>query len=118
MTEYVVIYEQAEDGAWGAYLPDLPGGVALGATREEVSAGIREASAPTPRICESGGWTSQSPTTHPTSSPPDFNSVASMSFGRWRAGHTLPRDGHRARLPTTPHHDAQLSTARGRQQSC
>jgi predicted RNase H-like HicB family nuclease len=43
MSEYVVIYEQAEDGGWGAYLPDLPGVVAVGATREEVSAGIQEA---------------------------------------------------------------------------
>lgn len=43
MSEYVVIYEQAEDGAWGAYLPDLPGVVALGGTREEVAEGIREA---------------------------------------------------------------------------
>lgn len=36
MTEYVAIYEQAEDGGWGAYLPDLPGVIGLGATREEV----------------------------------------------------------------------------------
>ena len=43
MTEYVVIYEQAEDGGWGAYLPDLPGVVALGATRDEVAARIKEA---------------------------------------------------------------------------
>ncbi|WP_249020590.1 type II toxin-antitoxin system HicB family antitoxin [Conexibacter sp. S30A1] len=43
MSEYVVIYEQAEDGEWGAYLPDVPGVVALGATREEVAAGIEEA---------------------------------------------------------------------------
>ena len=43
MSEYVVIYEQAEDGGWGAYLPDVPGVVALGTTREEVSAGIEEA---------------------------------------------------------------------------
>jgi predicted RNase H-like HicB family nuclease len=43
MSEYVVIYEQAEDGAWGAYLPDLPGVVALGITRDEVAEGIREA---------------------------------------------------------------------------
>lgn len=43
MSEYVVIFEQAEDGAWGAYLPDLPGVVALGATREEVSVRIHEA---------------------------------------------------------------------------
>ncbi len=43
MSDYVVIYEQAEDGAWGAYLPDLPGVVALGATREEVGGRIEEA---------------------------------------------------------------------------
>ena len=43
MSEYVVIYEQAEDGGWGAYLPDLPGVVALGATRSEVVERIQEA---------------------------------------------------------------------------
>ncbi len=43
MSEYVVIYEQGEDGAWGAYLPDLPGVVALGTTRAEVATRIREA---------------------------------------------------------------------------
>ena len=43
MSEYVVIYEQAEDGGWGAYLPDLPGVVALGASREQVAARIQEA---------------------------------------------------------------------------
>ena len=43
MSEYVVIYEQAEDGGWGAYLPDLPGVYGLGRTREEVEARIREA---------------------------------------------------------------------------
>ena len=32
MSEYAVIYEQAEEG-WGAYLPDLPGVVALGDSR-------------------------------------------------------------------------------------
>jgi len=43
MSEYVVVYERAEDGGWGAYLPDLPGVVALGTTREEVTGRIREA---------------------------------------------------------------------------
>jgi predicted RNase H-like HicB family nuclease len=43
MSDYVVIYEQAEDGAWGAYFPDLPGVVALGATRSEVGERIQEA---------------------------------------------------------------------------
>lgn len=43
MSEYVVIYEQSEDGGWGAYIPDLPGVVALGATRDAVAERIREA---------------------------------------------------------------------------
>ena len=43
MSEYVVIYEQAEDGGWGAYIPDVPGVVALGATRSEVVERIQEA---------------------------------------------------------------------------
>lgn len=43
MSEYVVIYEQADDGGWGAYMPDLPGVVALGATRSEVAERMREA---------------------------------------------------------------------------
>jgi predicted RNase H-like HicB family nuclease len=43
LNEYLVIFERAEDGGWGAYLPDLPGVVALGTTRDEVSARIKEA---------------------------------------------------------------------------
>ncbi len=43
MSEYVVIYEQGQDGGWGAYLPDLPGVVALGDTHEEARERIREA---------------------------------------------------------------------------
>jgi predicted RNase H-like HicB family nuclease len=43
MNEYLVIYERAEDGGWGAYLPDLPGVVAIGSTRDEVAELIREA---------------------------------------------------------------------------
>jgi len=43
MTEYVVLYEQAENGDWGAYLPDLPGVVAGGGSREEVERLIKEA---------------------------------------------------------------------------
>ncbi len=42
MSEYLVVYEQAEDGAWGAYLPDLPGVVAGGESREEVERLIKE----------------------------------------------------------------------------
>jgi predicted RNase H-like HicB family nuclease len=43
MNEYVVIYEQGDDGGWGAYLPDLPGVVALGSTRTEVAERVKEA---------------------------------------------------------------------------
>jgi len=43
VNDYVVIYEEGEDGAWGAYLPDLPGVVAIGATRSEVAERIQEA---------------------------------------------------------------------------
>ena len=43
MSEYVVIFEQADDGGWGAYLPDLPGVAALGKTRDEVAARIQQA---------------------------------------------------------------------------
>ncbi|MEI7521655.1 MAG: type II toxin-antitoxin system HicB family antitoxin [Miltoncostaeaceae bacterium] len=43
MTEYLVVYETAEDGAWGAWLPDIDGVVALGKTRDEVESRMREA---------------------------------------------------------------------------
>lgn len=43
MSEYAVIYERADDGRWGAYLPDLPGVVALGKSRAEAAEGIRRA---------------------------------------------------------------------------
>lgn len=43
MRQYVVIYEQAEDGAWGAYVPDIDGVVALGETRPEVEKLMAEA---------------------------------------------------------------------------
>ena len=43
MKDYLVVYEQAEDGAWGAHSPDVEGVFALGRTREEVQARIAEA---------------------------------------------------------------------------
>lgn len=39
---YAIVIEQAE-GNYSAYVPDLPGCVATGATRAEVEAQIREA---------------------------------------------------------------------------
>jgi predicted RNase H-like HicB family nuclease len=40
--EYVVIYEPTDTG-WSAYLPDLPGCVSTGASREEIELNIRAA---------------------------------------------------------------------------
>ncbi len=39
---YMVIVEKGKDG-YGAYVPDLPGCIAAGATRDETLAMIREA---------------------------------------------------------------------------
>jgi predicted RNase H-like HicB family nuclease len=43
MKDYLVIYEQAEDGAWGAHSPDIEGVFALGATRAAAESRIAEA---------------------------------------------------------------------------
>jgi predicted RNase H-like HicB family nuclease len=43
MTEYLVVYEMGECGEWGAHVPDLPGCVAVGATKAEVERLMREA---------------------------------------------------------------------------
>lgn len=40
--QYTVIYEKG-DSTWGAYVPDLPGVIAAGDSREEVESLIREA---------------------------------------------------------------------------
>ena len=40
--EYTVIYEPGERN-WSAYVPDLPGCIATGKTREDAEARIREA---------------------------------------------------------------------------
>lgn len=40
--KYTVIYEKG-DSTWGAYVPDLPGVIAAGDSREEVEQLIREA---------------------------------------------------------------------------
>jgi len=42
MKKYLVIYERAGSN-WSAYVPDLPGCVAAGDTREETSRLIRDA---------------------------------------------------------------------------
>jgi predicted RNase H-like HicB family nuclease len=43
MRRYLVLFEQGEDGSWGAYSPDVEGVYALGETREETEALMREA---------------------------------------------------------------------------
>ncbi|MGH7815324.1 MAG: type II toxin-antitoxin system HicB family antitoxin [Candidatus Binataceae bacterium] len=43
MKRYLVIYERAADGGWGAYVPDLPGCFTLGDTQAEAERHIREA---------------------------------------------------------------------------
>jgi predicted RNase H-like HicB family nuclease len=40
---YVIVIEQAADGGYGAWAPDLPGCVALGDTVEETEQEMREA---------------------------------------------------------------------------
>ena len=42
MTRYMVVIERGES-SWGAHVPDLPGCVAVGETRDEVISLIREA---------------------------------------------------------------------------
>jgi hypothetical protein len=47
LKDYLIIYEHAEDGAWGAHSPDVDGVFALGQARREVES--RMAEAPTAR---------------------------------------------------------------------
>lgn len=42
MTRYMVVIERGES-SWGAHVPDLPGCIAVGETRDEVVRFIREA---------------------------------------------------------------------------
>jgi predicted RNase H-like HicB family nuclease len=43
VNQYLVIYECAEDGAWGAHSPDVDGVFALGTSREEAEDRMGEA---------------------------------------------------------------------------
>ena len=42
MHDYLVIFEPANDGGWGAYAPDLPGLGVVGDSREDAEQLIRE----------------------------------------------------------------------------
>jgi predicted RNase H-like HicB family nuclease len=41
--QYTAIIEQSEDGSFGVYVPDLPGCISCGDTREEAIQSIQEA---------------------------------------------------------------------------
>ena len=41
MAKYTAVFEQAEDGIWGGYFPDLSGLLVNGATLEEVRENAR-----------------------------------------------------------------------------
>jgi predicted RNase H-like HicB family nuclease len=43
VNDYLVIYEQAEDGGWGAHAPDLKSVFAFGTTRDECESRMRGA---------------------------------------------------------------------------
>lgn len=43
MTDYLAILEQAKDGTWSAYVPDLPGCTSAGDTRDEAARNVRDA---------------------------------------------------------------------------
>ena len=42
MIRYAIVIEKAADGGYGTYVPDLPGCVGMGATREEAIENIIE----------------------------------------------------------------------------
>jgi predicted RNase H-like HicB family nuclease len=64
MNDYLVIYEQAEDGAWGAHSPDVEGVFALGETRDEAESRIAEALAAHLAYLRDSGQPVPEPHTH------------------------------------------------------
>ena len=85
MSTYVVmIFEQAEDGGWGAYLPDLPGVVALGTTQAEASARIQEALSAYADDLRERGLKLPSLTTPPALSPPESPQRTGSAFTNTR----------------------------------
>src|SRR5438128_2480971 len=48
--DYAVVIERADDGSYSAYVPDLPGCVACGDTRDEVAISIEQAGAGGPHL--------------------------------------------------------------------
>lgn len=64
MTKYLVIYTQGDDGAWGAYSPDLEGVFALGRTRPEVEERMHEAVAAWLELLAEEGKAAPEPRNH------------------------------------------------------
>jgi len=56
MKQSLVIYEQADDGGWGAHSPDVEGVFALGRTREEAELRMGEALAEHLAHLRESGW--------------------------------------------------------------
>ena len=59
---YAVVYEPSDTG-WGAYVPDLPGCVAVGTTIEETRRLIREAIALYLEVSHESGYAVSAPVT-------------------------------------------------------
>lgn len=87
MSEYVVIYESGE-GSWGAFLPHLPGVIALGGSRDETEERAREA------VVGALEWDREHPGALPETSPavpPHVDAALERcADGTWRA--TLSAD--------------------------
>jgi hypothetical protein len=64
MKDYLVIYEQADDGAWGAHSPDVEGVVALGETEKRQRLAWQRPWRRTSRTCGSPAGPSPEPRTH------------------------------------------------------
>lgn len=64
MKDYLVIYEQADEGGWGAHSPDVEGVFALGETREEAETRMAEALAAHLAYLRESGRPIPEPRTH------------------------------------------------------
>lgn len=62
-TTYAAVFEQANDGSWSGYAPDLPV-IASGETREEAEAQMREAIALYIDEMKASGFPIPPPTAH------------------------------------------------------
>lgn len=65
MKNFLAVLEQAQDGTWSAYVPDLPGCTSFGPTREEAAANVREAIGGHLRALRETGQAIPEPTSHP-----------------------------------------------------